>query len=240
MTVRTVSNDSLIIEGVLIMTEIAVTSTNNGKLTIREAIQFTGKSESTIYRYVRKGKIKPVKVKVGNFHVTVFKKDELTEVFNISDSPTSQPFINNDSPASQTVTNDSPASHMIITDNQLKNVIEEILLTRQNQLMKPIEEHALYLVGELKNEVKHLQAEKESLREENEFLSKQVKLLPGPNEIKNKEDMILLLQKEKEEALKEKVELEQALKQSEEEKKQIAEAWKKELEQAKRPWYKFW
>ncbi len=230
MTVMTVSNDSLIIEGVLIMTEIAVTSTNNGKLTIREAIQFTGKSESTIYRYVRKGKIKPVKVKVGNFHVTVFKKDELTEVFNISDSPTSQPFINND----------SPASHMIITDNQLKNVIEEILLTRQNQLMKPIEEHALYLVGELKNEVKHLQAEKESLREENEFLSKQVKILPGPKEIKNKEDMILLLQKEKEEALKEKVELEQALKQSEEEKKQIAEAWKKELEQAKRPWYKFW
>jgi predicted DNA-binding transcriptional regulator AlpA len=181
------------------MTEITGTLTNNGKLTIREAIQFTGKSESTIYRYVRKGKIKPVKVKAGNFHVTVFKKDELTKVFNISDSPVSQPFIDNDSPDSQTVIHsNSSASHMVITDSQLKNVIEEILLTRQSQLMKPMEEHALYLVGELKNEVKHLQAEKEALRQESEFLREQIKALPGPAELEKKESIILLLQKEKE------------------------------------------
>lgn len=34
--------------------------------------------------------------------------------------------------------------------------------------------------------------------------------------------------------------LEQALKQAEEEKKQIVDIWKKELEEAKKPWWKFW
>jgi hypothetical protein len=51
--------------------------------------------------------------------------------------------------------------------------------------------------------------------------------------------------REKERALKDleelhRAELEQALKQAEEKQMEISEAWKKELELAKRPWYKFW
>ncbi|MEQ8225872.1 MAG: hypothetical protein ABRQ37_26405, partial [Candidatus Eremiobacterota bacterium] len=51
--------------------------------------------------------------------------------------------------------------------------------------------------------------------------------------------------KEKERALKDleklhRAELDQALKQAEEKQMEISEAWKKELELAKRPWWKFW
>ncbi|MEQ8192694.1 MAG: hypothetical protein ABRQ39_32310, partial [Candidatus Eremiobacterota bacterium] len=51
--------------------------------------------------------------------------------------------------------------------------------------------------------------------------------------------------KEKERALKElqeihQKEIEQLKQQSEEEKKAIAEAWRKEMEENKKPWWKFW
>ncbi len=62
----------------------------------------------------------------------------------------------------------------------MREVIEEFFEVKQSQLMKPIEEQALYRLGILETEVKHLMAEKETLRQENELLKEQVKCLPGP------------------------------------------------------------
>jgi len=107
--------------------------------------------------------------------------------------------------------------------NLIEKSINNYFETKRTALMKPIEEQALFRLGILENELKHLEAEKETLRIENETLRNQNKILP---ELQDKEKVI--------------AELEQSLKQSEEEKKQIAEAWKKELEKAKKPWYKFW
>lgn len=92
-----------------------------------------------------------------------------------------------------------------------KEVVKETIAEERNQLMKPIEEQALYRLGILENEVKHLQAEKATLRQENELLREQVKALPGPAELKTKENIILLLQKEKEEQIRKTESLNQVL-----------------------------
>jgi len=178
-----------------------------------------------------------------------------------------------------------------VTIENYKKAIEEVLEAKQSQLMKPMEEQALYRCGLLENEVKHLQAEKETLRQENELLRDQVKSLPDKTYIekiqaesqekekdliiqiemerKEKEDLKAMAEtirheleqvktqagREKQEALtslqsqildiqKKKealqIQVEKEKKEAEEREKQMADAWKKELEEARKPWWKFW
>jgi len=277
----------------------------NGTLTVPEASRYTGKCINTIRRYIKKGVLHSSTTESNGIQVITVEKLELDKVFKISWNPEESRGIHNEiqgnpeesrgihyeiqgNPEESTM--ESKGIQDIITKDNLRDVIQEFFESKQTQLMRPMEEHAFYIVGELKNEVKHLQAEKETLRQENEILKQQIKALPGPAELEQKEDIILLLQKEKEEqirkteglnqvlldnannikeltkerenfqsalkeqeatirekekALKELEELHRAelgkvLKQAEEKQIEISEAWKKELELAKRPWWKFW
>lgn len=288
-------------------------------MTIREAVIFTGKSERTLYRYIKQGKLKCLTPPViagqmpdNNKQSVRVRKEELIRMFNISTGilPDSYRHTPDNMPGSAGQILDNACQlpdnnqHMsgtyrqglltkddikeILKDN-LKDVIttnklQEFFESKQAELVKPLEQQSLVLVGELRNEVKHLRAEKEALLQENELLRTQIKALPGPVELENKDNMILLLEKEKEtfqSALKEhevtikekertlkelddlhRQELEKLKQQAEEEKKklqseaeaekdrlkteaeerekQISEAWKKELELARRPWWKLW
>ena len=54
---------------------------SNNLITIREAVAFTGKSESTIYRNIRQGKIKCQSKKSNGKIVTKVSIKDLTKVF---------------------------------------------------------------------------------------------------------------------------------------------------------------
>jgi len=246
---------------------------NNGLLTIKEAVTFTGKSESILYRYIREGKIQvhtsseqvQNKFSAGSEQVqckfrTVkkLKKEELARVFDVYYNKGSEQVQNTSS--EQIQDSSEQVQNRFRTEEEVNGIIEKVLSNHYSKLMKPIEEQALYRLGILENEVKHLQAEKETLRQENDILREQIKALPGPVESINQilidkdnnlkviqrekteiEVKINTIQEEKEKALLElRTEFEQKLKQSEEEKELIAASWKKELEMAKKPWWKLW
>jgi hypothetical protein len=123
--------------------------------------------------------------------------------------------------------------------------------------MKPIEEQAIYRLGGLEKENLFLRQKLETLIQELD----QYKALPWQieerdEEIKSleaklkeeKETLEARLLQEKKEALQ-KIEEEKEnllrvyearLQESEAKQIEISEAWKKELEQTKKPWYKFW
>lgn len=216
--------------------ELAIMS-SNGTLTIQEASIMAGVSERTIYRYIKQGKLlcqTPVRQQSGRSQTLVnINKLDVERVFNIK-SDTCQTIDRHLSDTCQT-----PVTELNLKEN-IKTVIEEYFENKTTQLMKPMEEQAIYIAGKLSTENQFLKERLETLRHENEVLREQVKALPGPAELENKDNMILLLQREKEEAINAKAELEQALKQAEEKQMEISEAWKKELELAKKPWWKFW
>lgn len=292
---------------------------NNVLLSLNEICEMTGKSYTSVLRYVKSGKLKSVTMTIQGKPCYKVKKSDLERF--LEKQGISMNIHSNNDRISMNNQGISMHNQGDILKETLKEVVRETISEERNQLMRPLEEQALYLVGELKNEVKHLQAEKETLRHENELLREQVKALPGPGELESKDNIILLLQKEtetiqkeneehirkaegmnqvlldnannikelskekegfqsvlkeneatireKERALKEleelrrqeleqvkkqaeerearllaqvekdKIELEARLKaESEEREKKIAEAWKKELELARRPWYR--
>lgn len=224
-------------------------------MTIREAVIFTGKSERTLYRYIKQGKLKCLTPPViagqmpdNNKQSVRVRKEELIRMFNISTGilPDSYRHTPDNIPGSADQILDNACQlpdnnqHMsgtyrqglltkddikeILKDN-LKDVIttnklQEFFESKQAELVKPLEQQSLVLVGELRNEVKHLRAEKDALLQENEFLKEQMKALPGPAELERKENTILLLQKEKEDIQSRagtiQKETEEKLKQSEE------------------------
>ncbi|MEQ8225434.1 MAG: hypothetical protein ABRQ37_24155 [Candidatus Eremiobacterota bacterium] len=291
---------------------------DNEYISITEAVNISGKHITTIYTAIRKRKLKTIDAIENSKVIKKVLKSDLIRLFKLdirkrySDAiensiENSNNAIENSNnatvniQANSTENSNNTIANSIVTIENYKKAIEEVLEAKQSQLMKPLEEQALYRCGLLENEVKHLQAEKETIRQENELLREQVKILPDFQQKqetykiqinlleKEKEDLKTkteIIQKEKEEQNKKIESLNQALldnannikelatekdkfqsilkeheatvkekeraikdieeihqqelKKLEEEKKQIAEAWKKELEQAKRPWYKFW
>jgi len=163
---------------------------DNEYITIYEASRLTGKSIKTIHRYVKKGLL-PVKTGYNhNKEVMTVEKEELLRVFKIDDKTgydTSKP-------------NDKTGYNPVITSQNLKETFREFLEEQKTQLLRPLEEQAIYLVGELRNEVKHLHAEKDTLRQENELLREQVKALPDLKTIQEKEkDLIIQIELERKE-----------------------------------------
>jgi hypothetical protein len=268
---------------------------NNGTISIIEASQLTGKSQTTIYRYIQRGVITCKKLFCNGKQVLTVQKSDIERLFNISCETVQNTaktcktdFITDNH--CETVQNTAKQETETLTAERIREVIEDFFETKQTQLIKPLEEHALVKYGAISKENEFLKQKLETLLQENDFLREQVKALPGPAELENKENIILLLQKEKEEqirkaeglnqvlldnannikeltkerenfqsALKEqettirekekalknleelhRAELEKILKQAEAKQIEISEAWKKELELAKRPWWKFW
>ncbi|MEQ8223632.1 MAG: helix-turn-helix domain-containing protein, partial [Candidatus Eremiobacterota bacterium] len=158
--------------------------------TLNEICVMTGKSYTSVLRYVKSGKLKSVTMTIQGKPCYKVKKSDLER------------FIEKHGLSMNIHCEDNRISmnnQGISMKETFKEVVRETIAEERNQLMKPIEEQALYRLGILENEVKHLQAEKATLRQENELLREQIKALPGPVELENKENIILLLQKEKEE-----------------------------------------
>lgn len=259
---------------------------------IKEISSITGKSNTTIYRLIKSGKLPSFVVKEDGIHYAFHVKREDLEGFlgyKLKDMKSNE--IHDEI--------HMKSSEFHLTEETLQEAIVKSFSHLSTSLMKPIEEQALYRLGILENEVKHLQSEKETLRQENEVLREQVKSLPDKTYIekiqvesqekekdliiqiemerKEKEDLKTMTEtirheleekhrlelekvktqagREKQEALtilqsqildiqKEKealqIQKEKEKKEAEEREKQIAEAWKKELELAKKPWWKFW
>lgn len=341
-----------------------------GLLSIQEAAALSGQAISTIYRSVRNGDIKTHKIihrgkdayriklkdlekyldyKISNGNGSTSRTSHDTPVAPHNGKLHVKNVVNTEIDESQRSTSVNPEhKNTIKTDEDkltrevIRDVIEEFFTTKQSQLMKPLEEQALYRLGILENEVKHLNGEKEALRREVDLYKSQLMALPGPAEeitakletleqleeenktlktslallptppekvneilinnreaiqkLQNQEKQNLILQQDKEnqiqkmedeirreqeekvklearllqekeeqtkkmeselqkilhdkeEALKEQEtrrkieaeELEARLKaEAEEQMKQVVDAWKKELEMAKRPWWKLW
>lgn len=274
--------------------------------TIKEISEITGKSDTTIYRYLKKGKIPFFTVEKDGQTIYQVKKSDIESFLGHTVEEDEKTFPHNEETIfhnEKTVTHNEKPFFQFNQEN-LQEAIFQAISQQQNQLMKPMEEQALYVAGKLSTENQFLKDRLETLRQENELLREQVKVLPAPADLENKENIILLLQKEKEDllsraetiqkekeeqirkteglnqvlldnannitklakekdsfqsALKEqeatirekeralkdleelhRAELEKALKQAEKKQIEISEAWKKELELAKRPWWKFW
>jgi len=249
-------------------------------LTIKEASIITGVSESTIYRYIRQGKLTCQSLTINRKKIAKVIKSELIKVLSIPESHCQ----------SLPITDNQPANHyqsVTITDSQLtkdnlKDTFREFLEEQKTELMKPLEQQALYKLGAVEKENLYLCERLETLRQENELLREQVKALPdktymekiqAENQEKEKDLMIQIelerqekenyksrgetIQKEQEEKQKQiqnmeelhRAEIDRIKKQAEEEKnklkaeseereKKISDAWKKEIEELKKPWYK--
>lgn len=143
-----------------------------------------------------------------------------------------------------------------LTLELIEETIQRVIKNEQTALLKPLEEQSIFIAGKLSSENQFLKQRLETVIQELE----QYKALPAQVE-KEKEQALKILQgekselesrvmdlqkeqealklqaiQEKEEALKE---LEARLKaEAEEAQKLIVDAWKKELEQARKPWYR--
>jgi len=289
---------------------------DNEYISITKAVNISGKHITTIYTAIRKGKLKTIDAIENSKVIKKVLKSDLIRLFKLDIRKRYSDAIENPNnaivnsiensnnataniQANSTENSNNTIANSIVTIENYKKAIEEVLEAKQSQLMKPMEEQALYRCGLLENEVKHLQAEKETLRQENEILREQVKSLPDKTYIekiqsesqekekdliiqiemerKEKEDLKTMTEtirheleekhrlelekvktqvgREKQEALtilqsqildiqKEKealqIQTEKEKKEAEEREKQMADAWRKELEEARKPWWKFW
>lgn len=219
----------------------------NGKLlTITEASALLGVNKSTIYKYIEEDRISIENRRIRGKQIKHVKEGEITEVFS------SMEFHGIPTKESERSKKNSMEFHENPQNlkESIKEVIENYFQDKETQLMKPLEEIATYKLGKI-------EAENQFLKERLDTLLQEITALPGPvdevNEIllknkttlQEKEEQIRKLYEEKKE-LEHKQE--QALKdqearlktEKEEQMKQLADAWKKELEQARRPWWKFW
>ncbi len=237
--------------------------------TIQDIIRLTRISQNTLYRYIRQGKIKTIKMIKSGKQVITIEKQELERFLGYPvkgdttndsiDTTTGKQDTTNDSIDTTTGKQDTISGSIYdktLTKSDIKELFQELIQEQNTLIMKPMEEQSLYRLGRVEQENSFLKAKVETLLQELE----QYKSLPGPADVekwqKEKEDLLYRAETiQKDQDSRHKVELEKQKKdieeahrqeleqiksQAEEEKKQIAETWRKELEEARRPWWKFW
>jgi len=171
-------------------------------LTIPEVAKITGKSINTIYREIKKKKLKVITVTFQGKEVIRVKKQELERfckdndiTWNINDmSDDKIGYINDMSDNKTGYTND------------MSDIIKQTIDKTLTQLTKPIEEQALFIAGALTKENQFLKEKLETVLEENKQLQEQIKALPGPVEsiqqvLMENAQNLNLLQQEKEKLL---------------------------------------
>lgn len=138
---------------------------------IDEIIIITGKSKSTLYREIKSGKLKVKKTLKRGKPVYLVLANEL-------ESYIGKPLRNE----RIWETTDTPLGNQkeTITKEDLARTIDELYFKRETSLTKRIEDQALYKLGVAEELIKHLEGEKETLRQENELLRESLKILPGP------------------------------------------------------------
>lgn len=230
---------------------------NNGTLTIFEASQLTGKSHTTIHRYIKKGLLPCKKVLNSGKQVLTVLKSDVEKVFNAScytglnsithdvkqvsngfnnvkDSIEEEFRTDITEDVKQCLTDVKDSVKQVLTDvkqgvkqdqesltaERVREVIEDFFSTKQAELVKPMEQQALYKLGRIEEQNISLQHRLETILEENRILQEEKKDLQNkfkaiPDLQKEKEILKVRLLQEKEQAIKE---LEVRLKQEEKEK----------------------
>ena len=159
---------------------------NDEYITIKEAAKLAGVNISTIYKNIKQ--LKSKSEQIGAKQIKYVEKSSIEAFFAVNIKQKQMEANGSDSLQMEANGSNSPTmeangSEWKQNKLDLKDLIKEALTEQQSQLMKPIEEQALYRLGILENEVKHLNAEKEVLRLENEELKESIKALPGPGDI---------------------------------------------------------
>ncbi|MEQ8191402.1 MAG: hypothetical protein ABRQ39_25785 [Candidatus Eremiobacterota bacterium] len=186
------------------------------QFTIEEIIKITGKSKSTIYRDIKKGRLKvkqgekrgkPVYL-ITNKELESYNGKPIGNKWEASETPIGNKWEANEKPVGD--------QNNVITHETLVKAIEEIFSQQETRLIKPLEDQAMFLAGKLTNENQFLKQRLETVLEENNQLREQIKALPGPVEsiqqilVENTENLSML-QKGKEELLNRLKEKEKAL-----------------------------
>ncbi|MEQ8223740.1 MAG: hypothetical protein ABRQ37_15610 [Candidatus Eremiobacterota bacterium] len=176
------------------------------QFTIEEIIKITGKSKSTIYRDIKRGRLKvkqgekrgkPVYL-ITNKEIEAYSGKLMGNQWETSETPIGNQWEFNE----KTVGN----QNNVITRETLVKAIEEIFSQQETRLIKPLEDQAMFLAGKLTNENQFLKQRLETVLEENRQLREQIKALPGPAEsiqqvLMENAQNLTMLQKEKEELL---------------------------------------
>jgi len=182
---------------------------DNGKyISISEASRISGKHIATIYKGIRKGRIqaKPVEAhaNTGEARANTFKqvlKQDIIRLYGLVIEAPAKPVEYQVEARANTGEAMGETSRSLLKADiraEMKEVIEDFFSTKQAELMKPIEQQALYKLGSVEKENTFLRAKVETLLQENTELQEKIKLLPGPAIIEEKEKSITALQQEKE------------------------------------------
>lgn len=161
--------------------------TDNDYIRIDTAANLTGKSIATIYRMIKDKKVKAVNKNVDGKILKVIHRNELIRVFphialkpdisNITADENKNNNNNQNNNYSQN-DNDNETHNNIDVREEIRLAITEFFETKQTQLMKPLEDQAIYIAGKLRAENSFLQAKVETLLEENTKLQESMKSLP--------------------------------------------------------------
>lgn len=214
--------------------------------TVDEAAVMMGVSRKSIYKYIKSGKLP---FTTGNENGKSFK------LINEEDL---KQFISNRLITGNNQVNTPGKSGESI---DIKQLVKEAIKEEQSAIMKPLEQQALYRLGKVEQENTFLKERIETLLQENQGLHEQMKLLPDLKEVlvlREECETYKLsasagleekkrLQEEKSrmdcelESMKSQMQsLQGELQKAEQDKIEIAEKWKAELEAARRPWWKIW
>lgn len=171
-------------------------------LSIQDIVMITGKSKTTIFRYIKKGKLKS-ETQVTQGNTTYFvEKEELEQFLNREVTPGNTHHVTQG-----------------ITPDNIQAIVKDTIDKTITQMARPMEEQALFIAGKLSSENQFLKERLETLRQENELLREQVKALPD----------LQAIQKEQEE--KHRIELEEQQKNMEELHRQELEKVKTQAEE---------
>lgn len=177
----------------------------NGRLlTIREASNFSGMSIPAIYKHIKRGILSVEYDIIQGRKIKKVRKEDLVKVYGTSDNAVEYGRIS-DNISDNTVEYGRIPDNIIEYDkisDIIRENIKQALDTEKTQLLKPLEDQALYRLGRMEKEVEDLRAEKEILLQELD----RYKALPGPVEevkkkIKEQEATISALQSEKEQII---------------------------------------
>ena len=212
-------------------------------LTIPEAAELVNTSMTTIYRYMRKGKLHFSTLEKHGKNIKVVSKQAVLKAFEIGDISRVEKHGKN------------MKKHVEIpTLENINKVIQEAILAQEKTLTKPLEKQAMFLAGKYEAENKFLQEKNETLLQEITDLKEAMKALPDLQEVerlkKEKEEQeknlleksenIRILQKEKEvimdlrdQADKKREELETRLEEEQKKAEELQEAKEQEIESLK-------
>ncbi len=197
---------------------------NNNYITIGEAVKISGKSISSLYRLIKSGKLTSSKVEINGKQVITIKREDLARI--LPNSSNQSVISDNQSDIHAVISDNQSSNHMEISEKVLQ-VMEEFFDRKQAEILKPMEQQALYLAGSLSKENQFLKERLETVLNEYKELQDKMKALPDLQKEKEDIEVRLLQEKaeaeariktEKEEAKKQKEKLEAKIKQEAEEK----------------------